>query len=232
MLNFNKKNIDTSKCYTFLSMLFVSLFLVSNLIAQKLVSFNNGLVLTAGDIVYPINYIISMILTEVYGYNMSRRVIWSAFICGLFSSFIFTMSVLLPSANCWYEQNHFAFVFGKAPRILFSSLFAFLIGEFIGSYILAKIKVVTLGKYLWLRSLCATLVGQIIDGTSFNIFAFFGIISWHNIIVLSFSSYSCKLLYQIILMPLIYIIVKFIKKYEQIDIFDNNTNFNPFNLKK
>lgn len=218
------------KFFAPLAMLFVSLFVVTNIVSQKLVPIVGGLMLTAGDFIYPLNYILSMILVEVYGYSMSRRVIWGAFVCNLFVALIIMFSITLPAASSWHDQEQYQIVLGRAPRLFAASLSAFLVGEFIGAYILAKAKVFTSGKYLWLRTLGATCAGQMVDSVAFTVVAFAGIVSWYDIMILSFGAYWCKVIYQVILTPMIYTLARFLKKHEQIDIFDRNTNFNPFNL--
>ena len=218
------------KFYTPLAMLFVSLFIVVNIVTQKIVPIGNHLMLTAGDFIYPINYLVSMILTEVYGYTMSRRVIWLAFVCNIFVVLAIFLSIALPEAASWHEQEPYTMILGRVPRILAASLSAFLIGEFIGTYILAKAKVFTSGKYLWLRTMGATLIGQAIDSIAFTSIAFIGIIGLWDIVILSISAYGCKVIYQTLLMPMIYVVASFLKKREHIDIFDRNTNFSPFNL--
>ena len=218
------------KFYTPIAMLFVTLFFVVNIIAQKLVPISDNIMLTAGDFVYPLNYVLSIILTEVYGYSMSRRVIWSAFVCNLLVVAIIMFAVALPAAPSWHGQEQYAAVLGQAPRLLAASFGAFLIGEFIGTYILAKVKIFTSGKYLWFRTIGATSIGQIVDSFVFTVIAFASILSWHDIMILSMSAYWCKMVYQILMTPGVYAFAGFLKKYERVDIFDQNTNFNPFNL--
>ena len=218
------------KFYTPIAMLFISLFIVVNIVTQKIVPVGFGLVLTAGDFIYPLLYILSVLLTEVYGYTMSRLVIWGAFFCNLLVAVIIMFSIALPEASFWYDLNHFAIVLGRAPRILMASLSAFLVGEFIGTYIIARVKVFTEGKYLWFRFMGATLVGLLIDSMAFTMVAFTGIVAWNEVIVLSISAYLCKVVFQVLLTPVIYTVAGFLKKHEHIDIFDRNTNFNPFKL--
>ncbi len=216
--------------YAIIAMLFVSLLLIVNIITQKIVHIGSGLMLTAGDFIYPLTYLLSILLTEVYGYAMSRRVVWGAFFCNILVAVIIVFSIALPDAGSWHDQSHFKIVLGRAPKILIASLSAFLIGEFIGTYILSKIKVFTEGRYLWFRFMSATMAGQLIDSVIFTVIAFVGIIAWQDVIVLSISAYLCKVIFQILMTPIIYVSVKFLKKHEHIDIFDRNTNFNPFNL--
>ncbi len=229
----NLKELQSNKqlkFYTPLAMLFVSLFIVVNLVTQKIVPIGDHLILTAGDFIYPLNYLLSMILTEVYGYAMSRRVIWTSFVCNIFVVLAILLSIALPDAASWHEQEQYVMILGRTPRILAASLSAFLVGEFIGSYILAKIKIFTSGKYLWFRAMGATIIGQLIDSMAFTAIAFAGVISWKDVIILSVAAYGCKLIYQILLTPIIYVVAGKLKKWEHVDIFDRNTNFNPFNL--
>jgi len=218
------------KFYAPIAMLFVSLFFVVNIISQKIIPISGNLMLTAGDFIYPFSYVLSIILTEVYGYAMSRRVIWSAFICNLFVVAIIMFAVALPAAPSWHEQEPYAAILGRAPRFLAASFGAFLVGEFIGTYILAKVKIFTEGKYLWFRTFGATSIGQLIDSMAFTAIAFVSVVSWHDIMILGISAYWCKMVYQILMTPGIYAFARFLKKHEQVDIFDRNTNFNPFNL--
>lgn len=219
------------KFYTPIAMLFVCLFLIVNIISQKITPIYGNVILTVGDFIYPLSYTLSMILTEVYGYTMSRRVIWSSFICNILAAMIIIFAINLPHIDSWHNQEQYAAILGNAPRILIASLSAFLFGEFIGTYILAKLKIFTHGKYLWLRTFSAILIGQLLDSLIFTTIAFIGIISLHHVIVLSIATYVCKIIYQVLLTPGIYILVGFLKKHEDLDVFDRHTNFNPFNFK-
>jgi queuosine precursor transporter len=216
--------------YTPIAMLFVSLFTVVNIVTQKLVPIGGDMMLTAGDFIYPLLYILSVLLTEVYGYAMSRRVIWAAFVCNLLVALIISFCIALPGASSWHEQEQYTMILGRAPRLLTASLGAFLVGEFMGTYILAKTKVFTAGRYLWFRTMGATLIGQLVDSAAFTSIAFVGIVSWRDVMILSISAYGCKVIYQMLFTPAIYVFARFLKKHEQVDIFDRNTNFNPFNL--
>jgi uncharacterized integral membrane protein (TIGR00697 family) len=204
-------------------MLFVSLFLIVNIIAQKIVPIGH-VILTAADFIYPLNYALSIILTEVYGYAMSRRIIWLSFGCNFVVVLIIMFSITLPAASTWQFQEQYTILFGR-------TFVAFLVGEFIGTYILAKLKIATFGKHLWFRTFSATSIGQLIDSAIFTLIAFVNLMNWHDMIVLTISAYVFKIIYQIIITPGVYALADFLKKHEQIDIFDQNTNFNPFNLR-
>jgi hypothetical protein len=222
--------IKQLKFYTPIAMLFVCLFLMVNIISQKIIPIYGDIILTAGDFIYPLSYTLSMILTEVYGYAMSRRVIWSSFVCNILASIVIILAINLPYADSWHNQEQYASILGSAPRMLMASLGAFLFGEFIGTYILAKLKIFTHGKYLWMRTLGAISVGQLLDSLIFTTIAFIGVISMRHVIILSMAAYVCKIIYQVILTPGIYVLVGFLKKHEGLDVFDRHTNFNPFNL--
>lgn len=219
------------KFYTPIAMLFVCLFLIVNIISQKIVPITNNIILTAGDFIYPLSYALSVTLTEVYGYTMSRRIVWSAFVCNVVVAIIIVFAIALPSAPTWSEQEQYTTILGRTPRLLAASFTAFLIGEFIGTYILAKTKIFTSGKHLWLRAIGATSIGQLIDSFVFTTIAFASIVSWYDIMILGISAYWCKMVYQILITPGIYVFTRFLKKHERVDIYDHGTNFNPFNLR-
>ena len=214
--------------YTPLAMILVSLLIAVNLIAQKLIPLGKHLVLTSGDLVYPLIYLLSVTITEVYGYALSRRIIWLTFICSALVSAITSLSIILPGAEFWHNQTQYALILGNIPRILIASLSAFWLGEFIGAYLMAKLKIFMAGKRLWLRALIALLISQLIDSFMFTVVAFYSSISWNKIILLSFSTYCFKLIYQLVLTPLVCFLANYLKVREQIDIFDRETDFNPF----
>lgn len=221
---------ENLKFYTPLAMLFVALLIIVNIITQKIVPIGFGLILTPGDFIYPLDYTLSVILTEVYGYSMSRRVIWGALACNILIVGIIFIAIALPPATFWHNQASFALILGNAPRLVLASFSAFVVGEFIGTYILAKIKISTSGKYLWLRTIIATLAGQAIDCTVFTTIAFSNILPFHEMFMLGITTYGCKIIYQLLLTPGVYALANFLKFKEGVDIYDKNTNFNPFNL--
>lgn len=221
---------ESLKFYTPLAMLFVSLLVIVNIITQKIVPIGGGAILTPGDLIYPLDYTLSVILTEVYGYAMSRRVIWGALVCNILMAVIIKMAIALPAAPFWHNQSSFALILGGAPRLVLASFSAFVVGEFVGTYILAKVKIFTSGKYLWFRTLGATLIGQAIDCLVFTTMAFGGILDLPYILALGITTYICKIIYQMVLTPGVYALARFLKAKEGVDIYDRNTDFNPFNL--
>jgi queuosine precursor transporter len=172
-------------------MAFTAVLLVSNVAAQKLFAFG-PFTFTGGIIVFPISYIFGDVLTEVYGYARTRRVIWMGFVCSAFMALVLFISVKLPPAEGWPFQREFATVFELVPRIVAASLLAYWAGEFCNSYVLAKIKVLMEGKYLWVRTISSTMGGQAIDTSMFVMVSFSGILPASVIIQTIISGYLFK----------------------------------------
>lgn len=216
------------KFCTPIAMLLVTLLIVSNIIVQKIVPVGSFFILTAGDFIFPFVYMLGNILTEVYGYSISRKVIWLALFCNIIVIFIINLAILLPSDSSWTQQISFTLILSRTTRIISASAVAFLFGEFLNSYLLAKLKVLFAGKKIWIRLFSSSSIGQGFDILLFNLIAFWGILTAYKLFLLTISIYFFKILYQIVLLPLIYLSVHFLKRRENIDIFDRNTNFNPF----
>ncbi len=213
---------------------FVTSLIISNIIAVKLFSFG-PVFLPAGTIVFPISYIFGDVLTEVYGYARARQVIWIGFGCNLFAVVIILISIHLPPASIWHasgspveSQKAYASVFGMAPRILAASFIAYLAGEFLNSFVLAKMKIATGGKYLWTRTIGSTVVGQFADSTVFASIAFAGLVPGSGLLLLMVSQWLVKSAYETIATPFTYAVVNFLKRSEGKDYFDKGTNFTPF----
>ena len=219
-----------SKYFNSISLFFVAFLMISNTVAVKLISIG-PFIFTGAIIIFPITYIFGDILTEVYGYRRSRKIIWGGFIAILFMSFIYWIVGLLPSAPSWQNQPAYDSILGLVPRIVIASLIGYWAGEFSNSFVLAKFKIITKGRYLWTRTISSTLIGEGIDTVLFVLIGFFGIIPNSLLPVVILSGYMFKVLYEVIATPITYKIVKFIKKAEGYDHFDYNTNFNPFMIK-
>ncbi len=212
---------------------FVTSLIVSNIIAVKLFS-AGPFFLPAGTIVFPISYIFGDVLTEVYGYARARQVIWIGFACNLFAVVVILISIHLPPASIWdllgtpaESQKAFAAIFSFAPRILAASFIAYLAGEFLNSFILAKMKIATRGRYLWTRTIGSTLVGQLADSAIFISLAFAGVVPGNGILALVISQWLVKSAYEAVATPLTYGAVNFLKRAEKLDYFDYDTNFSP-----
>ncbi len=217
------------KYYDIVGMSFVAVLLVSTVAAQKLFAFG-PFTLTAGIIVFPFAYIFGDILTEVYGYAKARRVVWIGFAANLFLAIICVIATALPPAPGWPFQNEFASVLNFVPRIVIASLIAYLMGEFVNSFVMAKMKVRTQGKHLWARTIGSTVVGQGVDTVIFALIAFWGVLPGSVLLAMMASGYLFKVAYEVLVTPFTYVIVKKLKKAEGVDHFDIGTNFSPFRL--
>jgi uncharacterized integral membrane protein (TIGR00697 family) len=215
--------------------LFVTTLIVSNIIAVKIVQIG-PLVLPAAVILFPVAYIFGDILTEVYGYGRARQVIWTGFFCNLIAVIAIWIGGLLPSAPFWTAgaynspqeaQQAYQAILGFTPRLLVASFIAYLAGEFLNSFVLAKLKVRTQGRYLWLRTITSTLVGQGVDSIIFLSIAFYGIFAPADLGQAILSQWAFKVTYEILATPLTYLVVGWLKRLENEDFYDRETNFNP-----
>lgn len=211
-----------------LAMLFVASLLIANTLAVKIIEVG-GFTLPAGILCFPIAYIVNDCLTEVYGYEKTKSVIWWGFICLALMSFFYYLATLLPAAIFWTEQESFEKLFGFIPRIGFASLIAFLIGSFLNSIVLSKLKVKTNGKRLWIRTIGSTIIGEGADTLIFNFVAFFGVFAITDVIKVALSGFILKTLYEVAMTPVTYIVIGKLKKYENEDKYDINISYNPFN---
>lgn len=224
---------------------FVTCLIVSNIIAVKLVSLGTLpvlgiLILPAAVIIFPLSYIFGDVLTEVYGYARARQVIWIGFGCNALAVLAIWVGGLLPAAHVWaagtYDspnaaQQAYDAILGFTPRLLLASFTAYLFGEFLNAFVLAKLKVVTHGKWLWTRTISSTLAGQLVDSALFIAIAFGGILPWPAIVQLAAAQWLFKSLYEILATPLTYVAVNFLKRTEKLDYYDRRTNFNPLTVR-
>lgn len=221
---------ENYKLYPTITALFVAVLIVSNIASTKLTQFGS-FVLDAGTILFPLSYIFGDILTEVYGYAKARRVIWTGFFCSILASGVFFLVQYLPSATEWGNQAAYESILGVVPRIVLASVIAYLVGSFVNSYVIAKVKVYTNGKKMWVRFLSSTIFGQFFDTVIFVTIAFAGVVSSSILLAIIISNYLFKILVEILFMPITYKVVKYIKRVEGVDHFDGKTNFTPFRLK-
>lgn len=217
------KHLDT------ITALFVTVLLISNVASTKIVAFG-PLTFDGGTILFPLSYIFGDILTEVYGYSRSRKVIWLGFIAALLMSVTFIIVGALPPAADWPHQDAFNQILGLTPRIVLASLIAYFAGEFSNSFTLAKLKIVTNGQQLWLRTIGSTLLGQVVDTTLFILIAFAGVEGFSSSLLwtLIVSNYLFKCGVEILFTPVTYWITGWLKQQEHEDYYDRETNFNPF----
>ncbi|MFO0996789.1 MAG: queuosine precursor transporter [Alphaproteobacteria bacterium] len=212
-----------------IAVLFAACLVTSNIIAVKIVDVA-GLVLTAGVIIFPVSYIIGDVLTEVYGYKATRLVIWLGFFANLLFVAATALAGALPAPAFWDKQAAYDAILGSTPRILLASFSAFLVGEFLNAYVLAKMKIATEGRWLWTRTIGSTLVGQAADTTVFVTLAFAGAMPSAVIGEIILVQWAAKCLYEAAATPLTYIVVGYLKRVEGIDTYDRGTRFNPFAL--
>jgi uncharacterized integral membrane protein (TIGR00697 family) len=216
---------------------FVAVLLCSNLIGVHKVSsvnlpFYGDYIFGAGVLFFPISYLFGDILTEVYGYARSRKVIWAGFGALIFASLMSFVVTNLPAAKTMSPEQQQAvnLIFGQTPRIVLASLTAFWLGEFANSFVLAKLKLITDGKFLWVRTIGSTIFGEMIDSLVFYPIAFYGLWSNEQLISVMIGNYFLKVLWETFATPLTYVIVNFLKRAEHEDFYDKDTNFNPFSL--
>ena len=222
--------------YDLLVSIFVVILLISNLVGQKICAFGPfhifgwtyTLNASGAQLLFPIAYIFGDIFTEVYGYSASRRAIWIGFFaCGLMAA-LGAIVVALPPDPKWHNQEAFATVFRVVPRLVIASLIAFWCGEFANSFVLAKMKLLTKGRYLWTRTVGSTAVGQAVDTAVLMAVAFAGTLDADVIVNLIVDGYLFKVIYEVLATPVTYAIVNFLKRSEGVDTFDYKTHFNPF----
>jgi queuosine precursor transporter len=215
--------------FAYIVALFVSFLLISNIASTKILSLGI-FTFDGGTLLFPLTYIFGDILTEVYGFKKAKKAIWIGFFCALLMTIIFAIVQSLPSAEGWNNQTAFELILGMTPRIVAASLIAYLAGSFTNSITLAKMKLITKGKYLWSRTIGSTIIGEGIDTILFCTIAFIGILPMDLLFAVIISNYFFKVGVEIILTPLTYKIINYLKRKEQIDYFDKNTEFNPFKI--
>lgn len=221
--------------YDFVMAAFVAILLLSNIIgaAKPAALTINGeaWIFGAGILFFPLGYVIGDVLTEVYGYARARRVIWAGFAGLLFMAFMSWVVVSLPPAPGWEGQAAYESVFGQVWRIVLASITAFWAGEFVNSYVMARMKIWTGGKHLWSRTIGSTVVGQGVDSVIFYPLAFWGVWSNTQVISVMITNWLLKVGWEIVLTPVTYAVVGWLKRKEGVDIFDEGTNFSPFKTK-
>lgn len=182
----------------------------------------------AGILFFPLSYVIGDVLTEVYGYARARRVIWVGFAAMVFMAFMSWAVVAMPPADSWTGQSAYEQVFGLVPRIVLASIVAFWAGEFVNSFVMAKMKIWTQGKALWSRTIGSTVVGQGVDSLLFYPIAFLGIWETRDVLLVMVTNWALKVLWEAALTPVTYVVVGWLKRREGVDLFDSDTDFSPF----
>lgn len=221
--------------FDFVMAAFVAILLLSNVIGAGKVAVVHlpgigAWPFGAGILFFPVSYVIGDVLTEVYGYARARRCIWAGFSAMLFMAFMAWVVVKLPPAASWTGQAAYEQVFGQVPRIVFASILAFWAGEFVNSYVLARMKIWTKGRHLWTRTIGSTIAGEGVDSLIFYPMAFLGADTWTGALVVKvlLTQWALKVSWEVVLTPVTYALVGWLKRREGVDVYDEGTNFTPF----
>ncbi len=214
--------------FVVIASIFVTCLITANIIVVKPTSFGG---IPAAIIIFPISYIIGDILTEVYGYRLARRVIWLGFLCNLIAVLAIWLGQKLPPASEWGGQPAYESILGYAPQALFASFLAYLVGEFSNSFVLAKMKIKTRGRWLWMRTIGSTVVAQALDAAVFIPIVYLGRFDLSFIAIASLTHFLVKVGFEAVATPFTYAVVNYLKKKEALDTYDYETNFNPFSVR-
>lgn len=216
-----------STLFMVIGIMFVSCLLLSNLIAGKMWAVTDSITLPAAVVLFPLTYIFGDIFTEVYGFKKARFVIWMGFAMSFFAVLIYLITIGLPHPGFWEDQGAYETVMGTTPRVAAASFAGYLFGEFSNSIILSKLKVITKGKNLWLRTILSTVVGEGFDSVIFITISFWGTMENSVVLKMIMYQYLFKVAYEVLFTPVTYAVVKWVKKKEGVDTFDYNVKYNP-----
>ena len=206
--------------------LFVAALVTSNIIAVKVADVG-PLVVPAAIVIFPLAYLFGDVLTEVWGYTTARAVIWTGFLANIVVVLFIAAAIAIPADAHYPDQAAYARVLGQTPRLVLASLTAYLCGEFLNAFVLARLKVLTRGRFLWTRTIGSTLIGQGVDSVVFITIAFAGTQPWSLLLVIIRDVWVVKVAYEIVATPLTYAIVTVLKRWEHVDAYDRDTNFAP-----
>lgn len=223
----NKEKVMVSRLFAILGIVYVTCLLLSNLIAGKMMALGS-ITLPAAVILFPITYIMGDVFTEVYGFKNTRTIIWTGFACSAFAVAIYMITIVLPHPDFWGNQDAYVTVLSTTPRVFIASLLGYLFGEFSNSMILSKLKVVTQGKKLWVRTILSTVVGEAFDTIIFIAVSFWGTMENSVLLQMMLFQYLFKVCYEVIFTPVTYAVVKWIKKKEDMDTFDTGVKYSIF----
>ncbi len=214
-----------SMLFCLLTVLFTVCLIVSNLIAGKIFSIGGVVTLPAAVLLFPVTYILGDVFTEVYGFKKARNVIWTGFAMNLFAVLIYLAAVALPAPAFFEDQEAYRTVLWSTPRVLAASFTGYLVGEFSNSFVLSKLKVLSKGKRLWVRTILSTVVGEGLDSVLFILIAFAGTMAWGELFKMMLFQYLFKVAFEVIFTPLTYLVVKAVKKAEDTDVYDTNDQY-------
>jgi len=229
MISSSTTTSNNYKYYSQVGMIFVGLLLTANVIGEKPLAFGR-IILPAGLLLFPITYLLGDVITEVYGFAQSRRIIWMGMLCNLFMALMCRLSIALPAVEGWERSDAYTQVLGVSSRLMAVSVLTYFVGEFVNAYIVAKLKVRMKGRSFWARALCGSWVGEGIETSLFIPLAFYGTMPNELLFKLACFFYTFKVIYAFSAMPFANKLVQILKKKENLEIFDKETNFNPFLL--
>lgn len=221
-----KDNKTVSKYFMSISVLYVTCLLLSNLIAGKMWAVTQNITLPAAVILFPVTYIFGDIFTEVYGFKGARTIIWLGFFCSFFAVAIYLITIALPHPDFWENQQAYAVVLGTTPRVALASFAGYLFGEFSNSIVLSKLKVATKGEKLWVRTILSTVVGEGFDSVIFITISFLGTMPASAVLQMILFQYLFKLCYEVVCTPLTYLVVNWLKRKEDVDVYDYDESYN------
>ncbi|MDR2084569.1 MAG: queuosine precursor transporter [Bacteroidales bacterium] len=216
--------------YMIMGIIFNVCLITANLLETKLIQVG-PLSITAGLLVFPISYIINDCITEIWGFKKARLIIWTGFIMNFFVAAMGQIATFIPAATYWEGGEHFNYIFGLVPRITIASLLAFICGSFVNSYIMSRMKIKSKGKRFSLRAIVSTIFGETIDSIIFFPIAFIGLIRFSDLINLILIQIALKSLYEILILPLTIRVIKYIKKIDGSDVYDDGISYNPLKIK-
>lgn len=227
-------NSSTTRRYKFLGLLtalYITFQLVSDVTAGKIISFF-GFPVSVTVIYFPVTYILSDVLTEVYGYAKSRSVIWLVLLCSVLAGISYQLVVVLPPASFFTANDSYIQIFGQVPRILIGGWIAVFAGEISNSYVLAKLKIICNGRWLWVRTISSTIVGQFVNTLAFYSIGLFGILPFNVLSDAVITGWIIKTAVEVLFTPVTYLVIGFLKRSENEDYYDRNTNFNPMVIER
>ena len=218
-----------SVLFMFAGILFAICLLISNILATKIILIGPWAA-PAGVLIFPIAYIINDVIVEVWGYKKARLIIWSGFAVNLLAAVFFTLAIVVPAAPFWQNQSAFSTILGSTPRIIIASLLAYLTGSFLNAFVMSKVKVLMKGKDFSVRAILSTLVGETADSMIFITIAFVGNLPFNVLVGMIFTQACIKTVYEIVILPFTIVVVKWVKRVEGTDTYDESISYNPFSI--
>jgi len=220
---------QVSVVFMLAGILFTTCLLLANILAIKIIQIG-PFAAPAGVLIFPVAYILNDVIAEVWGFKKARLIIWAGFAMNLLMVLFFSLSIALPSAIFWTDQSTYAKILGSAPRIVFASITSYLVGSFLNAFIMSRMKILSKGKNFGFRAIISTMVGETADSLLFISLAFAGSFPFRSIIIMIATQALLKTVYEILILPFTALVVKWVKRKEDQDVFDNDISYNPFKV--